>query len=346
MFENLRSPRSIVNYNLMKGVTDWTNLKQFDYYEKGYPFLIVVDYPKWIREAYKYESTQVKDIIDTYLHVLEYEFTGLDGIENLTTSTAEISNGIRSISYINKVEQASSTFTMEFRDRAGMPLTKFHRYYLTGQRDPDTTAKTYHGLIDKLGYDVVQPGLDKEVFTFLYFTTDPTFSRVEAAHLLVCCQPTSAELSLSEHKKGEIEVPTIQLSFTGLCLQNDAIDAKAAAALSIMRNTNNNTASRLLVNSSRFEYSELSKMRADDTDNSYTLTSKGSNIGAASDGFHKNTVEYMANNGGESSISATDTSGQELKLSTVASTAAAVGTAAAVAGSVIGAIGNIGTVGG
>ena len=132
MFENLRSPRSIVNYNLMKGVTDWTNLKQFDYYEKGYPFLIVVDYPKWIREAYKYESAQVRDIIDTYLHVLEYEFTGLDGIENLTTSTAEISNGIRSISYINKVEQASSTFTMEFRDRAGMPLTKFHRYYLTG----------------------------------------------------------------------------------------------------------------------------------------------------------------------------------------------------------------------
>ena len=77
-------------------------------------------------------------------------------------------------------------------------------------------------------------------------------------------------------------------------------------------------------------------MRADDTDNSYTLTSKGSNIGAASDGFHKNTVESMAKNGGESSISASDTSGQELKLSTVASTVQAVA----------GAIGNIGAIGG
>ena len=302
MYENLRTPREISNYNLMRGVTDWTNLKQFDYYEKGFPFLIVVDYPEWIRDAREVESAQVKSMIDTYLHVIENEFTGLDGIEDITTQTAEISNGIRSFSYINKVEQASSTITMEFRERAGMPITKFNRYFLTGIHDLETQGKTYHGLIDREGYDNYQPGLSKEVFTFLYFTTDNTFSKVEAAHLFVCCQPTSATLSLSEHRKGEIEVPTVQLTFTGMCLQNDEIDKKAATALSIMRNPKNLTSSRLLVNSTRFNYAEISKMQAEtDGVSKFNLTTKGENRGAASNGYYTTTLNTLAD-GREGSI--------------------------------------------
>lgn len=309
LFSNLRTPRQIVNYNLMKGVTDWTNLKQFDYYEKGFPFLIVIDYPKWIRSAMAFEGDEVKECIQTYLHVLENEFVGLDGIENITTGTATISNGIREISVINKVEQASGQITMEYRERAGMPLTKFNRYYLTGLHDLETQAKTYHGVIDLEGFDACQPGLDKEVFTFLYFTTDNTFSRVEAAHLFCCCQPTTAELSTSEHKKGEIDFATLQLTFNGLCLQNDAIDAKAAAALRIMRNPENKTVSRLIVNSTRFEYSELGKIQTDEE--KFTLTSKGENRGDAGTGYYSDIVTSMMSNknghvAGEHSITSSD----------------------------------------
>jgi len=309
LFSNLRTPREVVNYNLMKGVTDWTNLKQFDYYETGFPFLIVIDYPKWIRRAMAYEGPEVRSIIQTYLHVLENEFIGLDGIENITTSTATISNGIRELSVINKVEQAAGQITMEYHERAGMPLTKFHRYYLTGIHDLETQAKTYHGLIDTLGFDEVQPGLDKEVFTFLYFTTDNTFSRVEAAHLFCCCQPTTADLSISEHKKGEIDFSVRQLTFNGLCLQNDAIDAKAAAALRIMRNPENKTNSRLIVNSTRFEYTELGKLQTDEE--KFILTSKGDNRGEEGTGYHTDIVANMMSNkdghvGGEHSIMSKD----------------------------------------
>ena len=61
MFDNLKSPRQILQYNLFKGVTDWTNFKQFDYYEKGYPFLLVLRYPKFIELNLQYVFVFVTD---------------------------------------------------------------------------------------------------------------------------------------------------------------------------------------------------------------------------------------------------------------------------------------------
>ena len=45
-FKGLITPRSILQYNLTKGVTDFSQLKQFDYFKKGYPFLVVLSMPE------------------------------------------------------------------------------------------------------------------------------------------------------------------------------------------------------------------------------------------------------------------------------------------------------------
>ena len=225
MFDNRKTPREIVNYNLFRGVTDWTNLKQFDYYEKGYPFLIVLRYPKFIELNMQYESPATQTMLKSYLHILEHEFVGLEGIENITTATGEFTNGIRTVNYINKVEQASGTFTMNFRERSGMVITKFNEYYLTGVKDKETQVKTYHGLIDTLrertdtGFKYTfDPGVDKEVFTFLYFVTDNTMSQIEAAYLICGAQPTTAELSIADQKKGEIDTVDLSCQFNGIAL--------------------------------------------------------------------------------------------------------------------------------
>lgn len=280
MFDNLKTPREILNYNLFKGVTDWTNFKQFDYYEKGYPFLLVLRYPKFIELNRDYETPATRRIIESYLHILEYEFVGLEGIENITTSNGEFTNGIKTVNYINKVEQAAGTFTMEFRERAGMPITKFNKYYLTGIKDTETQVKHYHGLIDRLreiekngGVSGFEPGVDKEVFTFLYFVTDNTMTKVEASHLICGAQPTQAELSIADQKRGEIDNATLSCQFQGICLSNDYIDGKAQACLDIMRDTANSTGSRVLVNSTKFAYREASRIKTEGT----TYTSKGDN---------------------------------------------------------------------
>lgn len=297
MFGNLKTPRDILKYNLFKGVTDWTNLKQFDYYEKGYPFLLVLRYPKFIELNYQYESEAMRIIIDNYLHILEHEFIGLEGIENITTGNGEYTNGVRTVNYINKVEQAAGTFTMEFKERSGMPITKFNQYFLTGIKDKETQVKHYHGLIDRLkeeaggsGLDITfSPGVDKEVFTFLYFVTDNTMSQVESAFLICGAQPTQAELAIADQKRGEIDNATISVQFQGICLNNDYIDAKAQACLDIMRSQSNTTDSRVLVNSTKFAYREASRIKAEGT----TYTSKGKNPSTSGADTYQESLDAM-----------------------------------------------------
>lgn len=318
MFDNRKTPRQILNYNLYRGVTDWTNLKQFDYYEKGYPFLIVLRYPKWVELNLPYETEATRNMINTYLHILENEFVGLEGIENITTGTGEISNGIRTLNYINKVEQASGTFTMEFKERAGMPITRTHEYILTGIKDKETQVKTYHGLIDHLREELegggfkytFEPGLDKEVFSFLYFVSDNTMSQIEAAYLIVGAQPTSAELSIADQKRGEIDNSTISVQFNGIALNNDFIDGKAKACLDIMRNTKNRTNSRVLVNSTKFAYREATRIEADFNANS--ITSKGENTNASTVNTYVDAI-IATNNGREHSINPTSAQLTDLK---------------------------------
>lgn len=301
MFGNLKTPRDILKYNLFKGVTDWTNFKQFDYYEKGYPFLLILRYPKFIELNYDYEDQATQRIIKSYLHILEHEFVGLEGIENITTANGEFTNGIKTINYINKVEQAAGTFTMEFRERAGMPITKFNKYYLTGVKDTETQVKHYHGLIDRLREQGVEfeSGVDKEVFSFLYFVTDNTMCNIEASYLICGAQPTQAELSIADQKKGEIDNATLSCQFQGFCLSNDYIDEKAKLCLQAMRNTGNNTASRVLVNSTKFAYREASRI---DSDGVTKYTSMGEGASSATLNTYAETVTAMQNLKGEHSI--------------------------------------------
>lgn len=280
MFDHLKTPRQIMQYNLFKGVTDWTNLKQFDYYEKGYPFLLILRYPKFIEMNMQFESKEVQNIVNTYLHILENEFIGLEGIQNLTSSSGEFTNGIKTVNYINKVEQQSGTFTMTFKERSGLPITKFNQYYLTGIKDKETQVKHYHGLIDRLRDQDIpfDPGVDKETFTFLYFVTDNTMCNIEAAYLICAAQPTEAQLDIADQKKGEIDAAELSLQFQGICLNSDYIDQQAQNCLNIMRNTNNSTTSRVLVNSTKFAYREASRVKAEG--NSYTSKGDFINPGA------------------------------------------------------------------
>ena len=49
-FKGLKTPRDILRYNLMRGVTDFSNLEQWDFYEKGYPFLVVIKAPDFMMD--------------------------------------------------------------------------------------------------------------------------------------------------------------------------------------------------------------------------------------------------------------------------------------------------------
>ena len=265
VFKGLKTPRDLLEYNLMRGVTDFSQLEQFDLYEKGYPWLVVISIPDFMNDL-AVKSPEIKTIVSNFVHILERDFKGIDNVENITGEpNGEISNGIRSIQLINKVTQgASTTFTMRFYERSGSVLTKFIELYLTGIKDKDTQIKTYHGLIDDYVFNGTQtlsgmdPGPHREVFSFMYFLTDNTGIKIEKAFLICAAQPTVAEFStIYDGEKGEIGWGELSMSFNGFFINNDQVSLAAQRMLLAMRDPNNTTSSKLLVDSTNFTYEAL-----------------------------------------------------------------------------------------
>ena len=263
-FKGLKTPRELLNFNLMRGVTDFSNLEQWDLYEKGYPFLCVVSIPQFLRDlAAQDENARI--IIDNYVHILENDFRGIDNIDNITGETGEITNGIRSISIINKVmKPTNSNFSLNYYERSGSILTKAHELYLTGIKDPDTQVKHYHGLIDAWTFQGVRtvsgmdPGPHQECFSFMYFLTDNTMTKIERAFLIAACQPTSANYTdLYTGNKGDIQFAEVSLPFNGFFINNDYVYQKAQDMLLAMRNPANLSGSRVIVDSNNFKYNAI-----------------------------------------------------------------------------------------
>ena len=277
VFKGLKTPRDLLNYNLMRGVTDFSNLKQWDLYEKGYPFLCVVSIPDFLADLAN-EDDNIATIVNNYVHILENDFRGIDNIDNITGEpNGEISNGIRSIQLINKVTKATnSNFTMSFYERSGSILTKAHELYLTGIKDPDTQVKHYHGLIDrwvfngidsKPNHSASDPGPHRECFTFMYFVTDNTMTKIERAFLIAAAQPTSANFSdLYSGNKGDINFVELSLSFNGFFINNDYVYQKAHDMLLAMRNPSNLTSTRIIVDSNNFRYNAIANAGIDNPD--------------------------------------------------------------------------------
>ena len=244
MFTDLKNPRDITAYTLFRGTTDFTQLQQFDLYESGYPYLVVVSIPDFLKKMAE-RDTEVATLVNSYVHILEYEFRGFQsGLENITSETGEINNGFQSMNVITKTQApGASTFSMNYFEKSGSTITKMHELYLRSVKDPATGFKTYNGLI---GVDKNSPimaseaGFHKECFSFLYLHTDNTGLLVEQAAYLVGCMPTTAELaSLYNGQKGDVQFQEISVEFTGFPIRGAAVNKRAKKILDWMNSSAN-----------------------------------------------------------------------------------------------------------
>ena len=258
MFTDLKTPRDVTAYTLFRGTTDFTQLQQFDLFETGYPYLVVVSVPDFLQKMAE-KDTEVKQLLDSYVHILEYEFRGLEsGLENITSDTGEINNGLQSMNVITKTNMSSSNFSMRYFEKSGSTLTKMHELYLRSVKDPATGFKTYNGLIGT-GAGDIQPqdaGFHKECFSFLYMHTDNTGMLIERAAYIVGAMPTTAELSIYNAQKGEVQFSEITTEFTGFAIQGSAVNNRAKKILDWMNSSSN--ANMVHRNSWDYDYDGLS----------------------------------------------------------------------------------------
>ena len=228
-------PKNLTQYTAFRGVTDFTQIGQFDQYETGYSFLSVIEMPKFMTMLGKMDS-RYQELVTSFQHMLEFEFRGLDGLEDITADTMEITDGIASVNMINKVNMPSAiTVSMNYFERRGSLITKFAESYLTGIKDGRTQAKTYHGLVKN---NLLEPGFENEVFTMLYYVTDNTMLRLEKSVLLCNMQLNKAEISMYNSTKGEIGNREMTLEFSAFPVTGYEVDKAAKVMLEEINGVN------------------------------------------------------------------------------------------------------------
>lgn len=274
IFQWQKAPRDVTGYMLSRGVADYSDLYQFNNYETGYGFLIVLKIPDFLQKLCL-ENDQYASLIKSYRHILEYDFKNLDGIEDITSDPSELQDGINNLNVITKVnEQSASQFSMRYYERSGSIITKVHELFLRGIKDPRTQVKRYMGLLKpgvisgKIKSSAIQEaGYEHETFQFLYFNTDNTAREIEKAYLLVSCQPTTAETSMYSFTKGDIAWREVTCTFNGYPITGRAVSKKAQEFLDWINE-------RTVFEESRFGYKALNEMRDADNDASHS----GNNI--------------------------------------------------------------------
>ena len=260
-------PRNVTEYTLMKGVTDFSNLKQFDLFESGYSFLTVVSVPRFM-QLLAAQDTKIKNLQDGVVHIMESEFRGLDGIPDIQSDSGTITNGANELQLINNVTMDTSIqVSMSFYERSGSLITNYLNYYLTGIKDPYSKAKTYHGLV---GSSVTDPGPDYEVFTFLYYVTDNTMRNIEKAYLLANAQPTLAPNgTLYNPQRGTHDFQEIQLSFNCFPIIGDQVNMYAAMMLQNDLTTTD-TSRALILDSNNYKF-DVYGSKVENSDGGFSL---------------------------------------------------------------------------
>lgn len=301
-----KRPRSVAEYTMMRGVTDFTNAAQFNAYLKGYQHLVVISVPEYLKVLGSNGNADAQKLLDLFCYILEYEFKGLDGIEDITVDNIEFTDGISTMNSMGKVtQQSASEISMSFTEKSGSVITKFIDMYIRGVRDPRTQAKTYHGLIKN---GILAAGFENEVFNLMYIVTDETMLGLEKAYLLCNAWPNKVPSSIYNGTKGEIEKVDIEVTMQCFVIDGEEVDARALKMLAYLNEAdavknmmtvndgfsqnardsvngfNNHSENQIELDSGKFKYSVFDTVNSNFGIDVASTTSSGSNNNNANGG--------------------------------------------------------------
>ena len=222
-------PKNLSSYTSFRGVTDFSQIGYFNQYETGYQFLSVLQMPRFMDKLAEKGNDGVRNAHNAFRNMPENEFRGLEGLPDIQADTYEITDGINSVRMINRVtEDTAITVSMQFFEKQGSLIERYSEYYLTGIKDLKTQAKTYHGLIRN---GEMEPSLENEVFTLLFYATDNTMLRIERAVLLCNCQLTKAESSMYNGSRSDINNHEVTVEFNCFPVRGVLVDRAAKTLL-------------------------------------------------------------------------------------------------------------------
>lgn len=240
---NIKNNDEIRNYYNRLGLVDFGNLLPINLFEGGYVFLAVLSAPM-IHYAYHMMETEspsqeaqlkqnnnFRELQNLFIRILEHDFKGLSGLDDITSDTVDISDNIAgtrsSISKTNK--PLTSDISMRYIEKRGSVITKYIDRYLSYISDPYTHLKNYSGLTEAM-LNTKFIGYQRETFDMLYIVTDGTCLNVEKAFLLTNAQPRTASYSeVYESEKGDIGHKEVNINWTCSVITGSKVNDAAAA---------------------------------------------------------------------------------------------------------------------
>ena len=253
IFRNTKDFKDVTKYRLMRGVPDFGSLVQFNPYVTGYAAFIICQMPKFIELLAK-QNPYYRKLMLNWMHIVEYEFKSFEGLEPMSAEVIQLGDDLNNINVISKVNmQSASEFSLTYDEKSGSPLTKFHKLYLSGIRDPRTQVRSYHGLIHS---DQMDPGFENECFTFLFITTDDTMREPESATLIVAAQLNAADTDMYNFTKGDIGKKDVTVKFNGYPIQGAYVDMVARDMMKFLLSKNAG-ARQIIINSNNYNYTGL-----------------------------------------------------------------------------------------
>lgn len=240
-----------------RGVTDFGDLLGFAPYETGYCFLAVLSEPN---------MGIIDEVQNAFVSIIEKEFKGLSGIEDIVAESGNIGTSTSTVQYINSVSSSNTgTITMNFTEKTGTILTKYITKYLHKLRNPYNKLRNYGVRYDvnkddgslNLNMDkAYDTGVYKETFTLLYVITDSTCLQVEKAFLLLNAQPTTASYSeLYNAEKGSLGTKEITIPWNVSVRDGKIANCIAQKYIEELIKTDKNTEGKVKLNSYNFNWS-------------------------------------------------------------------------------------------
>jgi hypothetical protein len=227
------SNKDWTQYSLFLGGLDVTNpsLQQYDPLRVGYARLFVVKKPVFLDKLMAGTASVEKKKFNSFWHMLEYGFIGVDGIQNTNMDFEAITGGYagRSFEIPSIAKDDTNAITIRVYEMAGSPIREMIDLWITGIADPYTGLTHYHGLLqDTSIVPVCQANQSAEM---IYVQTDSTgnSNNIEYACLLTNMVPKSVKKDHFNYESGTHPLVQTDIEFTTTKYESAQINLVAKA---------------------------------------------------------------------------------------------------------------------
>lgn len=224
---------SVTDYALFMGGTNVTHdvLAQYDPLKTGYSRIFMVREPVWV--SYYLNQGEVQKF-KIFKHILEYGFTSINGLGDISVNTNQIQGGYtgKSFEIPSFAEDNTNSLSIQVYEFSGSPIREVLHTWINGTTDLLTGLTTYNGLIgQEANNQTIEVNQANQTAEFIYVSTDCTGQNIEYACMFANCFPKGISLDPFNYSSGEHNLVETTIEFTATKYESIQINLLAQKLL-------------------------------------------------------------------------------------------------------------------